>query len=750
LQAINLRPVRCQVGIDINKDVTIGGTLPIPYPLPANEEVRLQALAEFHLMDTPSEEDFDRLAGLASRLFNVPIVLVSLLARDRQFFKAHVGFDVCETNREVSFCAHAIVQNDILVIRDAVKDPRFSSNPLVLGPPFIRFYAGKPLATQTGEKIGTVCLIDTKPRKTFTVEDRKNLTDLAALVMDRMETRRLDYIRSISQARFENIAATSPDAIICSNSEGEVTFWNSSAERLFGYTADEIVGHSSEIIVPDSWRRIYDAELDRLRHGQKLELAGRTIELSGQRKDGCEFPAEFSLSTWQEGNTTSVGAIVRDITERRQNEERLFRLASLDALTDLSNRGAWRECLTEVLAAEKPATVLLLDLDGFKEVNDTLGHSAGDAVLKEVAARLKAACDNAIMVARLGGDEFVALLPGDDERQASAVAARLVGAITDRYEFAGQTAEVGVSIGIALAPQHSARSEELLGAADLALYRAKASGRGRYEIFAPALREVAVARRAFQLELRHAFENNEFELFYQPQVSIGDRRLTGAEALIRWNHPQRGLLTPASFIDVLSQKPTAAAIGEWILRTACRQAVEWRQSVPGFRIGVNLFEVQFRSGRLLTAVQEILEEDKLPPDALELEIVENIFLHNDPATLRLLHDLRDLGVGLSLDDYGTGFASLSLLKRYPVSRLKIDRSFVRDVNTDPEDAAVVNAVLYLARSFGMEVIAEGVETEAQLDFLTQNGCPEAQGYLFGKPVPATEFRDKFISSHSAL
>lgn len=701
-------------------------------------------------MDTPPEEDFDRLAGLASRLFNVPIVLVSLLARDRQFFKAQVGFDVCETSREVSFCAHAIVQDDILIIPDAAKDPRFSSNPLVLGPPFIRFYAGKPLATGTGEKIGTVCLIDTKPRNTFTVEDRKNLTDLAALVMDRMEMRRLDYVKSISQARFENIAATSPDAIICSNSEGEITFWNSSAERLFGYSAKEIVDHAGEMIVPDSWRRIYDAELDRLRHGQKLELADRTIELSGLRKDGDEFPAEFSLSTWQEGNSTSVGAIVRDITERRQNEERLFRLASLDALTDLPNRGAWRECLTQTLAAEKPATVLLLDLDGFKEVNDTLGHSAGDAVLKEVAARLKATCDNAIMVARLGGDEFVALLPGNDERQANAIAGELVAAITDRYEFAGQTAEVGVSIGVALAPQHSARSEELLGAADLALYRAKAAGRGRYEVFTPALREVAVARRAFQLELRHAFENGEFELFYQPQVSTGDRRLTGAEALIRWNHPQRGLLTPASFIDVLSQKPSAAAIGEWILRTACRQAAEWRETVPSFRIGVNLFEAQLRSGRLLTTVQEILAEDKLPPEAVELEIVENIFLHNDPATLKLLHDLRDLGIGLSFDDYGTGFASLSLLKRYPVSRLKIDRSFVRDVNTDPEDAAVVKAVLYLARSFGMEVIAEGVETEAQLDVLKQNGCPEAQGYLFGKPVPVAEFTDKFISSHSAL
>lgn len=695
-------------------------------------------------MDTPPEEDFDRLAGLASRLFDVPIVLVSFVERDRQFFKTHVGLDVCETSREVSFCAHAIVGDDILFIPDATKDPRFASNPLVLGPPFIRFYAGKPLAASTGEKVGTVCLIDTKPRHVFTAEDRKNLTDLAALVMDRMEIRRLDYVRSISQARFENIAATSPDAIICSNSEAHITFWNPSAERLFGYSADEALEQSSEIIVPASWRRIYESEISHLRNGERMELADQTIELSGLRKDGSEFPAEFSLSTWQEGNTTSVGAIVRDITERRQNEERLFRLASLDALTDLPNRAAWRARLDETMAAEEPATVLLLDLDGFKEVNDTLGHSAGDAVLKEVAVRLRTVCDMAIMVARLGGDEFVALLPGNDPRQAKAIAAQLVKALSQPYEFAGHRCDVGVSIGVALGPQHSARPEELLGAADLALYRAKAAGKGRYELFQPQLRAVAVARREFEQELRLAFENGQFELFYQPQVSITDRKLTGAEALIRWNHPERGLLTPASFIQVLSQKPSAGDIGEWILRTACGQAAEWRKTVPRFRIGVNLFEAQFRSGRVLATIREVIRDAGVPAEAIELEIVENILLHNDAATLKLLQNLRKEGVGLSFDDYGTGFASLSLLKRYPVSRLKIDQSFVRNVNTDPEDAAVVTAILYLARSFGLEVIAEGVETEAQLDFLKDNGCEEAQGYLFGKPVRAAEFEDRFV------
>lgn len=716
-----------------------------PYPVPDNEDQWVKALASYRLLDTPPEADFDRLAGLAARLYDVPIVLVSLLASDRQYFKSHIGLDVCETSREVSFCAHAILQEDMLLVPDATQDPRFAANPLVLGPPFIRFYAGKPLVTPTGEKIGTVCLIDSKPRHVFTDEDRRNLNDIATLIMDRMEMRRLDYIRSVSQARFENIAATSPDAIICSNAGGHITFWNRSAERLFSYSAEEMLDNTSEIIVPDSWLLIYEAEIERLQSGQQLALADRTIELSGLRKDGTEFPAEFSLSTWQEGSMTSVGAIIRDVTERRQNEERLFRLASLDALTDLPNRGAWRDCLKQAMQSRQPVTVLLVDLDGFKEVNDTLGHSAGDSLLKEVAARMVATCADALMVARLGGDEFVALLPGNDARLASAVAAQLVAEISVPYEFAGQRMEIGASIGVALGPTHSDRAEELLSAADLALYRAKAAGRGRYEMFTPALREVAVARRAFEQELKRAFEQHEFELFYQPQFATEDRRVTGAEALIRWNHPTRGLLTPASFIDVLSKKPSAPDIGRWILNTSCRQAAAWRAVIPDFRIGVNLFEAQFRSNLLLDHVQEALAEHQLAPDALELEIVENILLRNDSSTLQLLHEVRRLGVGLAFDDYGTGFASLSLLKRYPVSRLKIDRSFIRNVNTDPEDEAVVSAILYLGRSFHMDVIAEGIETAAQFEFLKRQGCREVQGHYLGEAVPAATFQQQFIA-----
>lgn len=718
-------------------------TLP-PVPSSESESRRLAVLAEYQSCELDPIEELDRLTALAARLLRAPIALVSLVDRDRQVFPSHHGLDICETHREVSFCAHAIDSDDLIEIPDALSDPRFSSNPLVIGPPFIRFYAGKPLVTRTGERLGTVCVIDHERREPLTPLDRANLTDIAALVMERLERRRLEHLRSVSQMRFEKIAVTSPDAIICSNTEGHIDFWNGAAERLFGYTAEEVHGQALSLIVPDSWRDTYEDEVARLRHGEHSELTGKTVELSGLRRDGTEFPAEISLSAWREADSVSVGVIVRDVTVRRQHEDRLFRLAALDALTGLPNRAAWRDRLAQVLAAQHPATVLLLDLDGFKEVNDTLGHPAGDHVLIEVAKRLRNICGRAVLLARLGGDEFVVLMNGNDPFAASELAKAVVAAISRPFEFLGKPVEVGVSIGISLSPQHSGLPDELLGAADLALYRAKAAGKGRFELFTPAFREVVVARRAFERELSLAFDRGEFELFYQAQVSTSTRELTGAEALMRWHHPERGLLTPAGFIDVLSEKPSAPAIGEWALRQACAAASDWRKTRPHFRIGVNIFSSQLRSDQLVATVERVLSDTGLPPSALELEIVENILLHSDDTIVKTLQALRDMGVGLAFDDYGTGYASLSLLKRFPVNRLKIDRSFIRNIVSDPGDAAVVNAVLYLGRSFELQVIAEGVETEAQLSYLAERGCSDAQGYLFGEPVPVQAFLTQHV------
>ncbi|MCD9008083.1 EAL domain-containing protein [Luteimonas sp. XNQY3] len=705
---------------------------------PDNESLRLAVLREYAAFEKHTEPEFDRLVNLAARLFDVPVVLISLVERDRQVFKAQVGLALCETAREVSFCAHAILSDDVMVVPNALEDPRFASNPLVLGPPFIHFYAGKPLVTPDGLRLGTVCVIDTRPRADFDAQARSHLSDIAALVMERMELARLERVRSVSQARFENIAATSPDAIVCMTDRGEVTFWNTAAEHLFGHSTREMLGHSICRIVPKSWRSDFYAMLEGLRAGQALTLGGTTLVKTCLRRDGSEFPAELSLSSWREGNARSVGVIVRDVTERRRNEARLYRLASIDALTELPNRAALRACMDEQIAAGNAVTVLMLDMDGFKEVNDALGHSAGDTVLREVARRLRSDHGNALKVGRLGGDEFLVLLAGDAPAAAERVARALVRSLGLPYDLPGHAFDIGASIGVAMWPTHGQRAEDVLGAADLALYRAKAEGKGRHVVFEPAFRDVAVARRRFEQELRHAFETGEFEVFYQPQVCAGDGRICGAEALLRWRHPDRGLLTPASFIDVLGRKAIAGAVGEWVMRTACLQARVWRDRVPGFRMGVNLFEAQVRFGHLPSTVTRILGETGLPADALELELLETTMMRNDESTLDMLRELRALGVGLAFDDYGTGFASLSMLKRFPVSRLKIDRSFVRDVG-DPEDAAIIKAVIYLAQSFNIEVIAEGVETQAQLAFLKENGCRQAQGYLFSPAVDADAF-----------
>ncbi|MGC5799481.1 putative bifunctional diguanylate cyclase/phosphodiesterase [Sphingomonas sp. NFX23] len=703
-----------------------------------NEDARLAALAEYDLLSDSDDVDLNEMVKLAARLFDVPIALVSLIERDTQTFKARIGLDVCETARDVSFCAHAIAQTDILVIPDALLDPRFATNPLVNNSPHIRFYAGVPLRSPGGFAIGSLCIIDHRPRNGFSNRDRANLQSLARIVTDRLEIRRLAVAGAIGQTRFENIAATSPDGIICADHHGDITFWNAACERLFGFTADEAVGKSLDIIVPERMRGGHGGGLQRVAAGGKPRLVGTTVELDAGRQDGSEFPIELSLSMWREGDQASFGAIIRDIGERRANQTRLFNLAHLDSLTGLPNRAVLLNRIGECAKTE-PLAVLMVDLDGFKNVNDTLGHTAGDTVLRQVAARILECVRPIDTVVRLGGDEFAILMPDSPDRAAvGATADCVIAAIGVPCVSDGQMAHIGASIGIAFGPNDGEFAEDLLSAADLAMYQAKSEGRNCRRFFASPLRDAAINRRAFEGELRRAIDENEFELFYQPQVRMADGALLGVEALLRWRHPVQGLLPPNDFLPTVESGLLAPEIGQWVMETACAQAVEMRRKAPDLVVGVNVFGAQFSTGRLAIDVAAVLARTGLPPEALELEITENIVLRHDDTMLTPLRALRKAGVGIAFDDFGTGFASLSLLKRYPLSRLKIDRSFIRDICTDRVDAAVVNAMVYLATSLGVEVIAEGVETEAQRDLLCACGCPTAQGYLYGRPMPLAD------------
>ncbi|MCQ8234379.1 EAL domain-containing protein [Pectobacterium carotovorum] len=706
-------------------------------PISKDEDKRLAALREYGIKNVLFDPGLSNLISLAANIFSVPIVLVSLVEAERQLFAASVGVPFCETPRDISFCAHTILKKKIMVVPDALKDARFKNNPLVVGVPYIRFYAGIPLITPSGHAIGTLCIIDLKPRTTFTKRDEHNLQDLASLVMDKLEMRRLELARKASQVRFENIANTSPDTILCVNEKGMITFWNTAAEHMLEYTDEEIIGRSINTIVPDA----FVVQLNHLVTDRDSMMKGVTLELNVQAKGGSLVPVELSVSMWEDNDNVSYGAILRDITERRRNEERLFLLAHLDPLTGLANRTLLTSNLETALKNEPAVCIMMVDLDGFKDVNDSLGHSSGDNILVHVAKKIKATVRSGDVVARMGGDEFALLFPGlSDKKVAGKIAEQIIHEISQAMIIDDHQINISASIGAVLYPEYGLTVQDLLTSADLALYQAKSEGRNCYRFFTRELLEVFQAKHAFQLEFVRAYEQHEFEMFYQPQVKLATNEIVGAEALLRWRHPERGLLSPAAFLTALENGPWAERVGDWIVETACRQAAEWSQASDSyFRISINLFSAQFRTGMLAQKIMDILARTGLQPSSLELEITENIILRYDESMLQPLNTLREAGIGIAFDDYGTGYASLSMLKNYPVTRLKIDQTFVRTMCESPPDAAIVRAILYLGKSFGLGVIAEGVETLEQSERLRGKGCEEAQGYLFGHPMPAEEF-----------
>jgi diguanylate cyclase (GGDEF)-like protein len=433
--------------------------------------------------------------------------------------------------------------------------------------------------------------------------------------------------------------------------------------------------------------------------------------------------------------------------------EALNRLAHFDQLTGLPNRVSLHKHVETALkqCAEdpsRPITVMTLDLDGFKDVNDTLGHPVGDLLLQEVALRLTSASDEA-RVYRSGEDTFAVTLEDcGDPLVATGVVKSIQESLDQQFDLDGHQLFITASVGIAIAPAHGTGVDDLLANAELALYDAKAAGGRSFRLYAPTLRARAKRRRELDTELRRACVNQEFVLHFQPQVRSSDGAVVGAEALLRWHHPQRGILAPSAFIDALCESAVAAETGRWVLATACKTAASWRaKGLPPIRIGVNLFSAQFRNGSLLRDVEQALSESGLAPEALELEITENIALGREEGTLSPLKELRSKGVGIAFDDFGTGYASLSYLTRYPLTRIKIDRSFIQKIGPQAagEDTAIVRSIIVMGRNLGLEVIAEGVETAAQADFLRAEGCHELQGFLFSKPVPADTF-ERYLRS----
>jgi diguanylate cyclase (GGDEF)-like protein/PAS domain S-box-containing protein len=541
---------------------------------------------------------------------------------------------------------------------------------------------------------------------------------------------------------------TIADAVMSTDIQGHVTFLNVVAESMTGWSRDEAAGRPLEEVfrVIDAVTRgiVQNPMALAIRENKTVGLTPNCILV---RRDGVEAYIEDSAAPIHDRRGQVTGAVIvfHDVGAARALPLRMSYLAQHDSLTDLPNRILLSDRLTQAIAlahrSGKKLAVLFLDIDRFKHINDSLGHAIGDRLLQSVAQRLLACVRRSDTVSRQGGDEFVILLPevahADD---AAAIADVILLALSTPHHIAKHDLHVTASVGIATYPDDGTDAETLMQNADLAMYDAKDSGRDNWQFFKAEMNKRAVERQLVEVALRHAVDQQEFVLRYQPQMNLGTGAIIGVEALIRWRHPERGLVPPAHFIPIAEECGVIVAIGRWVLREACRQARTWQcAGLPPVRIAINISAVELRAKDFVAGVRAILLETGLDPRFLELELTETFLWQDSKSTLAVLQALKAMGVQLALDDFGTGYSSLSYLRRFPIDTLKIDQSFVRDITTDAGDAGIVSAVISMGKSLHMRVVAEGVETREQLAFLREQRCPEGQGYHFSRPVVAGEF-----------
>jgi diguanylate cyclase (GGDEF)-like protein/PAS domain S-box-containing protein len=537
----------------------------------------------------------------------------------------------------------------------------------------------------------------------------------------------------------------SGEGIMITGPDNRIVSVNPAFTRITGYTADDVVGHNPRLLRsdrqdPDLYTDLWDA------------LARTGVwrgEICNRHKDGRSLPQWLSISTIcnESGIVQHYIGIYTDIAEQKRAEERIRHLAYYDVLTHLPNRALFQERLAWALAqAERhrgSLAVLVLDLDRFKHINDSLGHGVGDALLQEVAHRMKQSLRARDTVARPGGDEFMLILPETDAGGAAHTAEKIVACLSEPIRLGRHELHITCSLGISIYPENGRDSDSLLQRADAAMYRAKQQGRNDYRFFTDEMHQETLQVLTLEQQLRQALERDEFLLHYQPQIDISSGRPIGCEALLRWQHPERGLVMPGDFIGVAEDSGLIMEIGFWVLRQVAFQIKAWETAGSiALPISVNLSAVQFHRNHrkcvLADRVARVLDESGIAPERLELEITETAIMEDSKQTVLTLSLLRKMGVRLAIDDFGTGYSSLAYLKHFPVDRLKIDQSFIRNIAVDAEDEAIVDAVLSLGTHFRMEVIAEGVETEQQLARLREKGCGQAQGYYFSRPLPIEE------------
>ncbi|QYF93793.1 EAL domain-containing protein [Massilia sp. PAMC28688] len=674
-------------------------------------------------------------------------------------------FSSCGDNRQarvVSSSPRAGVLNTLLEKRQPVRMENEGGDPRALGlpqshPP-VHSFLGVPIASRERvhgwlylvDKLGAAAFSEVDERVAVTVSAQIAVAYENLLLYDEIKRHHAQLTADMTARirldedlrRFRTAMDVTADAIfLIDRSDGLFVDVNATACRMFGYERNDYLALGTNNVGGSDRERLQDL-YDKLLSGDQ---SGAMAELTVMRKDGSEVAVEVQRRTLRSGANWILVAVARDITERKESESRLLKLAHFDTLTGLPNRSQFYSSLTRSLeqAAEHhwSVGVLFLDVDRFKNINDTLGHPCGDDLLRQFSARLVDSLRVRDTVGRFGGDEFAAILILPEGPQgALAVVDKIRDSLRRPFDLGGHEVTVTSSIGITIYPDDGLDADTLIKYADTAMYRAKEAGRDAYRFFTAEMNAQSLARLDLENALRRAIDNKEFVLYLQPKVHIGSGRISGAEALIRWQRPGHGMVSPALFIPVLEETGLIVPVGTWVLNEACRLISKWGKSKVGpVHLSVNVSGVQFFLGGLEEEVLRALKVHEIAPELLELELTESSLMSNAEDTIAVLRNLKALGIKISIDDFGTGYSSLAYLKRFPIDKLKIDIAFVREVTSNPDDAAIVLAIINMAHSLKLQVIAEGVERDAQLAYLRRHGCDEMQGYYFSKPVSEDDF-----------
>lgn len=737
-------------------------TTPFGFPAPEmDDRKRTEVLKAFHILDSDQEPIFDRLTQFAQTVARTSMAAISLIDEDRQWFKSSIGLPVQQTDRVISFCTHTIKQDHPFIVEDATLDPLFRDNPLVIGPPYIHFYAGIPLITSDGYRIGSLAVMDQKPRR-INQSRLSILQMLAEQVMTHIDLRRQrhDIAKILSERETVNRQLVEQaEHLREAQRIGKIGSWemelpsrsillSEETFRIFGvdFTSDLVPISKFMSSVHREDRRDLEIALENALAGSlPLDLTHRIVRPKGEV---CHVHQRGELKARSNGKTILAGT-VQDVTNQVEAENRIRDLAFFDSLTGLPNRRFILDRIEKMVSMRQrmayDAAVLFIDLDNFKSLNDTFGHDKGDLLLKEVAHRLQSCVRSYDNVGRFGGDEFVVLLErvGDnhvvDAAHAFQVAQKIIEAMSQSFNLDGLQHRTSPSIGIALIDGEILSKEELLKRADMAMYKAKAEGRNTIRFYSPELQSAVAERAELEAELRRAIDQKEFYLNYQPQINA-DGQMTGVEALLRWDSSKRGMVPTSQFIMLAEDLGLIMPIGAWVLEEACRQIAQW-SNVPFLKnlsMSVNVSVRQFYHPDFVGQVIDALSRTGADPYRLKLEITESMLIKDYEATRKKMMDLKATGIRFSLDDFGTGCSSLSHLKRLPIDQLKIDQSFVQHIVRDTNDATITRSIISLSRNLGLDVIAEGVETEDQRQFLINEGCVNFQGFLYHPALAASD------------